>query len=379
MAVHSFERCRTTRDAAKRGHTEGFVLALTLWVIALFGLGVAAINTWVTTATENARALRQRVDDELMVSNVKNEIVYAIATRPLTYRGLEVGSGFERPKVDDLMMNAMGANVQSSQYVAFDRRPYIMESDPNYYVRIQDGRGLVNLNRITPVLLRRLLAFYDTSENQRNQLPETLQDWIDEDELTRLAGAEAPDYERRNRLPPPNARLMTPQEAQNILGWDEVPKMWEDDLKAPIFSTCSTSGFNPNTAPEASLLAHIPGLTEDAAKFIVNERYNRAFRHARDFMEIANVSVANEAFFFGVSPGDCMIVDVVNRSSNEKTRISLTIVSRSENQPWQVDYVTRLPSQYRGPLDELDPHVTFPTPETLAASFDGTDGVSGIR
>src|SRR5690606_5921467 len=69
VVVHSFERCRTTRDAVKRRRTEGFVLALTLWVIALFGLGVAAINTWVTTATENARALRQRVDDELMLSN----------------------------------------------------------------------------------------------------------------------------------------------------------------------------------------------------------------------------------------------------------------------------------------------------------------------
>ena len=43
-------------NAAK---TAGFVLPLTLWMIALFGLGVAAINNWVSNAVENARALQQ--------------------------------------------------------------------------------------------------------------------------------------------------------------------------------------------------------------------------------------------------------------------------------------------------------------------------------
>lgn len=356
----------------------GFILALTLWIIALFGLGVAAINTWVTVAIENARTLKSRSEDDIALSDAKNEIIYAIATRPLTYRGLEVGSDVERPSLDDVMFQSMAA-AETSQFIAFDRRPYVLESNKNYVIQIQDGRGLVNLNRITPPLLRRLLAFYDVPEALRNQLPDTLQDWVDEDEFTRLAGAELPEYERQRRLPPSNARLITPMEAQNVLGWDEVPKLWEDNLKAPIFSTCQTAGFNPNTAPEASLLTHMPGLTEDGAKFVVTQRRERAFRHSRDFMEAANVNVPNEAFFFGVSPGDCMTIDFVNRSTNERTRISLTLVARSENQPWQVDYAFRIPSQYRGTLDGLDPQLTFPAPETLYAGSNSNSGIVGVR
>lgn len=357
---------------------KGFILALTLWIIALFGLGVAAINSWITVATENARTLRMRVNDELALSDAKNEVVYAIATRPLTHRGLEVGDDLERPSVDDVMFNAL-VGQETSRYIAFDRRPYVLESNPEYAIQIQDGRGLVNLNRITPTLLRRLLAFYDAPETLRNQLPDTLQDWIDEDEYTRIAGAELGDYERLRRLPPSNARLITPMEAQNILGWDQLPQMWEDDLKSPIFSTCTSSGFNPNTAPEPSLLAHMPGLTEEGAKFVVRQRQTTSFRHARDFMEAANIMVPNEAFFFGTSPGDCMIVDFVNRSSGERTRVALTITSRSLNQPWQVDYAYRIPSQHSGALDGLDPQLTFPAPETLYSIDERSITTTGVR
>ncbi|MGE0282443.1 MAG: type II secretion system protein GspK [Rhodospirillaceae bacterium] len=367
---------RTGRAA--RAHEQGFILALTLWIIALFGVGVAAINTWVSVATENARTLRLRVDDELERSNATNEIIYAIATRPMTHRGLEVGSDLKRPTVDDVMYMTL-ATPETSNFIAFDRRPYVMESNPDYAIQIQDGRGLVNLNRITPVLLRRLLALYDAPETLRNQLPDTLQDWIDEDEFTRIAGAEVQDYERLRRLPPSNARLVTPMEAQNILGWDQVPQMWEDDMRSPIFSTCGTAGFNPNTAPEKSLLAHMPGLTDEAAKFVVAQRQITSFRHARDFMEAANIMVPNEAFFFGTSPGSCMVIDFVNRGSGERTRVSLTLVARSENQPWQVDYAYRIPSQFSGALDGLDPQLTFPAPETLRTDGGGDDSTAGVR
>lgn len=359
-------------------HAKGFILALTLWIIAIFGLGTAAINTWVSMATENARTLRSRVEDELALSDAKNEIIYAVATRPMTHRGLEVGGDLNRPATDDLIFNSLAAQ-ESSAFVAFDWRPYVMESNPDYVIQIQDGRGLVNLNRTSAPLVRRLLALYDTPETLRNQLPDTLQDWIDEDEFTRIAGAELPEYERLRRLPPPNARLVTPLEAQSILGWDQVPQMWEDDLRSPLFSTCATGGFNPNTAPEKSLLAHMPGLTDEGAKFVVAQRQISSFRHARDFMEAANIVVPNEAFFFGTSPGSCMVVDLVNRRTAERTRISLTLAARSENQPWQVDYAYRIPSQYSGALDGLDPQLTFPAPETLYSIDDGRSVTSRVR
>ncbi len=370
-----------TLGPATRAHSaaeRGFILVLTLWIIAFFGLGVAAINTWVSRAIENARVLKERAEGDLALSNAKSEIVYAVGTRPMTHRGLETGQDMKRPDITD-MMSVMSADFSSSSYIAFDGRPYVLQSNPDYAVQVQDGRGLVNLNFITPDLLRRLLALYDAPETLRNQLPDTLADWIDEDDLTHLAGAEKTDYERRNRLPPANAALLTPREAQNILGWDEVPKLWEDDMKSPILTTCAVSGFNPNTAPKAALLTYIPGLTDQSATQVAEKRLESQFRHARDFMTAADVIVPNEAFFFSVSPGNCMIVDFTNRVTNERVRFSLSFIPLSQNQPWQVDYAFRVPSQYRGALDRADPGVTFPAPETLAPDPSDRNRVAGVR
>jgi hypothetical protein len=371
-------RRRKREDGASYQPARGFILALTLWIIALFGLGVAAINTWVSLAIENARVLKQRTDDELALSNAKNEIVFAMGTRPMTYRGLEVGADLERPNVND-MLTMMSATFESSNFVAFDGRPYVLASNPDYAIELQDGRGLANLNFVSVPLLRRLLAYYDVPETLRNQLPDTLADWVDEDDLTRLAGAEKSDYERRNRQPPSNVQLLTPMEAQNILGWDEVPQLWEANLKAPILSTCAVSGFNPNTAPEPVLLAYTPGLTEEVATAVIEQRRTTAFKHARDFMTAANVVVPNEAFFFGVTPGNCVAVDFINRATNQRTRFSLSLLPLSQNQPWQVDYAFRIPTQYSRTLDGADPRVTFPTPEALDIRSDGGIRTSGVR
>jgi hypothetical protein len=356
----------------------GFILVLTLWIIAFFGLGVAAINTWVTRAIDNARILKERAEADLALSDAKSEIIYALGTRPMTYRGLEVGDDIKRPDIND-MMGVMSADYASSRSIAFDGRPYVLQSNPDYVVQLQDGRGLVNLNFISPELLRRLLALYDAPETLRNQLPDTLADWIDDDDLTRLSGAEKTDYQRRNRLLPANAPLLTPREAQNILGWDEVPKLWEDDFKSPILTTCAVAGFNPNTAPKAALLAYVPGMTDQSATAVVEKRMASQFRHARDFMDTADVVVPNEAFFFSVSPGNCMIIDFVNRVSNERVRFSLSLIPLSQNQPWQVDYAFRIPSQYRGALDRADPGITFPAPEALAPEQPGAERVPGVR
>jgi hypothetical protein len=208
--------------------TQGFVLPLTLWIIALAGLAVAAINSWVTMATENARALQSKVDVELTMANVKNELIYAFGTRALSFRGLEVGENealAARQETD--IMTLFGNPPESSEYLRLDGQPYVLESNPDYIIQIQDARGLVNLNSVPQPSLQRFLSLFNVSETLRNQLPDTLQDWIDEDDLTRLAGAEKTEYQRLSRHPPNNLNTVTPMETQSILGWDKVPAIWE--------------------------------------------------------------------------------------------------------------------------------------------------------
>ncbi|MGY9107747.1 MAG: hypothetical protein ACKVG0_14715, partial [Alphaproteobacteria bacterium] len=170
--------------------SKGFVLPLTLWMIALFGLGVAAISSWVATAVVNARTLQQRAESDLISANIENELVYAMATRPMSPRGLEVGADFTRLTNANDMMAQLAPRFESSGKIALDGRAYTPENYVDYIIHLQDGRGLMKLHGGATEPLRRLLALFDVPETLKNQLPDTLSDWIDDDDLTRLAGAE---------------------------------------------------------------------------------------------------------------------------------------------------------------------------------------------
>ncbi len=92
----------------------------------------------------------------------------------------------------------------------------------------------------------------------------------------------------------------------------------------------TVSGFNPNTAPKPALLTYVPGLTDQSATQVVEKRLESQFRHARDFMTTADVVVANEAFFFSISPGNCTIVaSQAGRSRIESITASGLTAARS--------------------------------------------------
>jgi hypothetical protein len=344
------------------------------------GLGVAAVNVWVTAAADNARALQSKVNEEITMANLKNELVFEMGTRATGFRGVEIGEDLATDESDKSdLTDFMAAPKETAQFIALDGRPYVLESNPDYVVQLYDARGLLNLNIVSVPILQRFLNFFDVPETARNQLPDTLADWIDTDDLARLAGAEKTDYQRMGKHPPTNAALMTPLEVQSVMGWDQYPALWEADMNTPLFTTCPSSGFNPNTAPEMTLLAYIAGMTKENTAQVLAERAKEPFRSARDFMAAADVILPNEAFFLTLIPGGCVIVDLTNRETNERIRFSLSLLRIPNGQPWQVDYAFHIPTQYRRKIDGVDPKVVFPTPETISAGDQGDNGTPGVR
>lgn len=369
---------RNTHHA--RTAADGFVLPLTLWIIALMGLAVAAINTWVSTAVENARALKLKVNDELVMANFTNELVFDLGSRAKSYRGLELGSVLDDDETQPSEITDMMAPTKETTLpVSFDGRPYIMESDPDYVIQLYDARGMLNLNSVQTSTLQRFLDGFGVSQALRDELPDTLTDWIDEDDLVGVAGAEKTDYERLSRHPPSNAKLVTPLEAQSILGWDQVPAMWDADMQTPLFTTCTASGLNPNTAPEATLMSFFPGMTKENAALVMAARAKKPFQSIAEFTSVAGVLVPTDAFFMTLVPGECVVVDLTNRDTNQRIRFSLTLVRLLQGQPWQVDYAFHIPSRYRQKIDGIDTKDTFPTPETINSGDQGSQGPPGLQ
>ncbi|MDX2225455.1 MAG: type II secretion system protein GspK [Rhodospirillaceae bacterium] len=348
--------------------TAGFVLPLVLWIIAGLGLVVAAVSAWVSTAVSNAQALRDKVDVQLAVADVRNELIFLLATRPFSGRGLEIGGDLELPDAADIDAIMVG-NFSSRLALAFDGRPYAVQSYPDLVIRLQDGRGLLQLNALDPRALDELLAQFDLPETQRNRMIDTLRDYVDEDDLNRLAGAEERDYRLAGLRAPPNQALLTPYQARDVMSWSGVSQLWAEDLQGPLLTTCQSTGFNPNTAPERILRAALPRVTEEGARSIVERRRDKSLRNQREVGAAAGTSLIEEPFFYSFSPGPCTIVDMFHRTSGERVRFSLTMVPFSKVQPWRTDYELRIPRRARGPADEPDPGDVFPTPEAVLAGL----------
>ncbi|MSO98461.1 MAG: hypothetical protein EXR11_09630 [Rhodospirillaceae bacterium] len=363
----------------RRSREQGFILPLTLWVIAAIGLAVVAVNTWVSQAVENARVLKEQADRELAIANIRNELVFAIGARPVTYRGLEVGRQLDKVDRNDATA-MMAAEYRSDRFIKFDGRPYLLESEPDYVLRIYDSRGLLNLNAIAAPNVRRMLGLFNVSEADRNQLVDALEDYVDRDDLTRVSGAEDRDYTRLGLSPAANAWLVTPYEAQYVMGWDRLSELWKRDLQTPLMTTCMGTGLNPNTAGREVLISSINGLMEENVATILERREKRPFRNAREFAAASQSLVREEPFFFTFAPGQCLIVEITHQPSHTRTRFSLTIESFNvKTKPWQVDYAFRIPSEPT-PLDrEPAPEEVFPAPVTLDAIQHADTEIGGTR
>ena len=346
------------------GGTTGFILPLTLWMIAIFGLLAATINIWEARAVANSQSLAKQAEFKLAQANVLNELIFMLSVRPKSYRGLEVGMSSDNTNVNDL--NALMAGPPDSGHtLKFDGRPFRVESNPDIVLSLQDETGLINLNSVNPTILRRALAAFNIPEPQIVRLIDTLLDYIDDDNLTRTAGAEKEEYARLNLPPPANSLLTTPFEAQNIIGWNELDAVWEAEAMAPSFSTCRSAGFNLNTAPARVLIATVRGLTQDKVGRALEKRAQKPFRNVQEFGAAADLLITDEPFFYTFIAGNCFTVDLLDKPSGQLVRRSLMLDPTSQSQPWRVNYEIRISSKFRPNLDQRLPEEIFPAPESI--------------
>ncbi len=351
---------------------KGFVLPLALVVIASIGLVIAAVNEWVLQSVRDAQVIQDQADIDRATVEIREELMFYMLTRPITIRGLELGKTTAKiDRSDSLALMAM--DIKTDKSVQLDGRPYQVASHPDFILRIFDGRGLININGFSQNAVRRLLVLFQVPEQQRNSLVDALDDYIDRDDLTRISGAEAQDYKRFNRPEPSNALLVTPLEAQAVLGWDQLTDLWRQDMRQPVITTCSGQGFNPNTATRETLLANMPGLLEDDLVKVIERRELRVFRNVRELGSVAGVALRDDPFLYVFSPGNCFIAELEHKPSGVRRRMSLTISNfNGKNNPWQVDYVVSLSPRDQESLGSLEAEGRdlaganiFPAPDSL--------------
>lgn len=224
----------------------GFALVIVLWVLA--GLAVVAVSV-ASTASNSARSvklLRDRVAAERAFISTGAHIAVLAAT----------GVG------------QRNAFISEGGRLLVDGR--MTKVSDHEWLQLQDGRGLLNLNRPDAKRLPKLLRHCGANEIQVTALSDALADYIDADQLKRINGAEAFEYRAAGLPEPRNAPLLSREELWRVYGFAAISKSWAIAGCDQLVTVHGDTALNRNTSPKELLL--IDGTSEAATLAMIDAR-----------------------------------------------------------------------------------------------------------
>jgi general secretion pathway protein K len=255
----------------------GFILVATLVAIAIITIAAAWFASQIDGLRESASRMQTWASAERETFSVREGLMYAAAIGIREEGGVSVRASAGSPTNNV-------AEPRDRLMAATDGRAYRLAD--SLTIRIQDERGLIGINTADDAWLTRLLSQIGVPLEQQPRLMDGLKDYIDDDNLRRLNGAERAEYAQRNLPPPANDFLRAREELANVIAWqplltnlrraDERNGTVLSEQFLNLFSVSRHFGVNINSAP-AAVLATIPGIDPSKVPLLIDQRRAKPF------------------------------------------------------------------------------------------------------
>jgi len=249
-------------------------------VIVTVGLG---FNWLVREHIRASDGLKNKAEAILKARSAYDTAIYLILNGQLSRKEVIVAGGPE-------MISGVTA-------LPLDGREVSLSED--LHVRIQESNGLLSLASLKANPLARLIKKTANRENASIQV-NSLLDWIDTDDLSMIGGAEA-FYYRSQGVPyvPRNFAMQYKEEVGFIKGFDR-------DLYGkiqPYLTILPATGFNPNTASDAVLMAYLD-IDEESLKVLKDYMSKKAIASDMELFALTGRRIAgyDEGVYFFPSP-----------------------------------------------------------------------------
>ncbi len=237
----------------------GIALPLVLWTLTVLMTIVLSLAVGARTEIRMTMNFRDSIENKLLA-----EAGIERGLMEISYRNFFLGNG---PAETDL------------QVWRIDGTPYTdTVGKGSYRVGIMDETGKISINGLTDssgILLKNLLVRLEVAPETADTIVDSILDWKDADNLTRLNGAEDDYYmSLANPYHAKNADFSTPEELLMVKGMTEEILFGNGETKGllPFITVYSKhSGVNIATAPREVLLS-IPGMTDGVAESILAYR-----------------------------------------------------------------------------------------------------------
>ncbi len=247
MSVRSRRTARPLRHQGGLRGQRGFLLVLTIWILAAVAIAAAYFGSRVQRSIQLATQRQDQLEALQALANARQEALYRLAVMPMSMHGLG------RPPL----------------VVRLDGQSY---TEGNTTLQLQDVYGLVDLNSFSDDSMQRLLRGLGVPQDRIDNLIDSLRDYVDDDDLRRLNGAEREQYERAGlETRPANAPLASTPELRQVYGWKDVPQLWAPGGILDHVTVGGGTPINPNTASER-VLTVLPTVEPAAAQAIVKRR-----------------------------------------------------------------------------------------------------------
>lgn len=285
------------QPSGKPGASNGLALVTVLWVLMLLSLVAANFTYTARTEINLARNQIENAEAEALADAGIYRAILALLsprTEGLFDRGMEnlLRLGIENPavarrKIEQSLRREMRAGKLAPEAEARFRDGW--RADGTVYawalgkaevrISIHDESGKIDLNGASDALLRGLFLAAEWTDpdggiaalgdRDVDALVDAVRDFADEDDLTRLNGAEDPDYAAAG-LPwgAKDAPFEAVEELQQVLGM--TPLLYEAVAPALTVHT-GQEGIDTGVAPRAALLA-FPGTDAEAVESYLSAR-----------------------------------------------------------------------------------------------------------
>lgn len=310
----------------------GFILAATLWVLAIMFVVVGIFHGYVQQKLSVGVQAKANMQRQLDQQSTKQTLLYLLSTSRMTRAGLTFAQQADSEfRSDEGLVDTRPIGDE----MLLDGTTYYGLGDVRF--ALQDLTGLVPINAPNPTELMSILEKHEPDPVTRTQLISRLQDYIDANEMVSLSGAEAQDYIRASLPLPTNDFLRSEDELLNVMGWQEWLLQHPSINWQSWFSASRNFSINLNTIPRFLLIESF-GLSEELASQLAIERSTNTFISVDDFALRAGLGNSLNELKYRFFPSNELRVSLWNNGGGQAQVISLQLTPNGLYGPWLVNY-----------------------------------------
>lgn len=297
---------------------KGIAIIMVLWIVTILVALVISFSFLIRTEARSTIFFKEGVQKRFIAEAGMERAILEIFHRQ-TYR--------EQAVV-----------VEGNEVVRIDGRPYTgrMETG-SYKFRLLSESGKIDINKmsdLTGIVLKNLLLSLDVPQEKADIIVDSILDWTDSDNLRRLNGAED-EYYLSLQVPyrAKNAPLDTLEELLLVKGITPDILFGNKEHRGivqylTIYGT--SSKININAAPKELLMA-LPGLTEETAKRIIDQRETAEFRSVQDIQAITGLNLPTLAQYIDMTEGNTYTIESTGFLGESKQGYSVRAVVSAES------------------------------------------------